>query len=159
MDIFNTIDNLITMSLDFVSAPVYSNNKPVFRVTKLFDKGNCCFKNKKRESCPRKNTFYIHELGQCVCGYHLSNYENVVSNLIEFYKKYRILYKNIFNYKNCKEQYIENLKDILCLLIIYKRQRYILVHIYDMVLYQIPNFDIKDKEYLELVKLFYKTIL
>jgi hypothetical protein len=159
MNIFNTIDNLITMSLDFVSAPVYSNNKPVFRVTKFFGKGNCCFKNKKRESCPRKNTFYIHELGQCVCGYHLSNYEDVVSNLIEFYKKYKILYKNIFSYTYCKEYYIENLKDILYLLIVYKKERHILVNIFDMVLSQIPNFDIKDKEYLKLVSIFYKTIL
>lgn len=159
MDIFNTIDNLITMSLDFVSTPVYYNENSVFRVTKFFGKGNCCFKNKKRESCPRKNTFYIHELGQCVCGYHLLNYEEVVSDLIEFYKKYKILYKNIFNYTNCKEYYIENLKNILYLLIMYKRERYILVHIFDMVSSQIPNFDIKDKEYLKLVSMFYKTIL
>lgn len=158
MNLINTVDNLITMSLDFVSTPCYQENKYVFRVTKFFDKGHCCFKNKKGHSCPSKNTFYIHELGQCVCGYHLVNYEDIVVNLINFYKIYNALYKNIFKYANSKELFIENLKNILCLLIMYKRERYILVHIFNIVTHWIPNFEIYDNEYLNLVGIFWTTV-
>lgn len=158
MNFINTVDNLINMSLDFVSTPCYQENKYVFRVTKFFDKGHCCFKNRKGHSCPSKNTFYIHELGKCVCGYHLANNENTVVILINFYKFYNILYKNIFTYSNSKELFIENLKNILRLLIMYKQERYILVHIFNTVIHWIPNFEIYDSEYLNLVTLFVTKI-
>jgi len=158
MIFLNTIYNLLNMNLDFVGSPCYKQDKYMFRVTKFFDKGNCCFKNKKRQSCPRRNTFYVHELGQCVCGYHLLNFEDVIVNLIEFYKVYKILYKNIFYYRNSKEKFIKNLKDILCLLISYKRERYILIHIFDLAFSQIHNFEIQDSEYLKLVNIFCSII-
>jgi hypothetical protein len=155
MSFYNTIDKILNMSLNFVGTPYYKEDTYVFRVTKFFDKGNCCFKNNTRQSCPRNNTFYIHELGNCVCGYHLSKYEDIVVKLIQFNKIWKVLYSNIFLYTDNKELFINNLKNILALLISYKRERYILIHIFDLVIYHLPDFEIDDNEYNYLVNLFY----
>jgi hypothetical protein len=158
MNFYNTIDKVLSMNLDFVGTPCYNQNNYTFKVTKFFNKGNCCFKNKKGQSCPRVNTFFIHELGQCVCGYHLSKFEDIVINLIDFYKKYKVLYNNIFLYNNNKKLFIENLKEILYLLITHKREKYILIHIFNLVYHHLPNFEIYDKEYIYLVDAFYSLI-
>lgn len=159
MNFYNTIDNIVSMNINFVGTPCYKQDNYVFKVTKFFNKGNCCFKNKKGKSCPGENTFYIHELGQCVCGYHLANFEDIVVNLIQFHNLWKVLYNNVFRYTDNKKLFIENLKDILSLLIEHKREKYILMHIFNLVARYLPNFEINDNEYIYLVRSFYSILI
>jgi hypothetical protein len=62
--------------------------------------------------------------------------------------------KRIFLYKDDKENFIENLKDILLLVINYKKYKYTLAEYYYMVNSNLDNFNIQDDEYLALVDYF-----
>ena len=115
-------------------------------------KGICFLKNKNGK-CHMEQTYIIENIGKCVCDYHLT-YTDRILKLIHFYKKMDVYKKRIFLYKDDKENFIENLKDILLLVINYKKYKYILIEYFYLVDKNLDNFDIQDDEYLALVNNF-----
>ena len=55
MNFYNTIDKVLSMNLDFVGTPCYNQNNYTFKVTKFFNKGNCCKKVQIIKQLPNKN--------------------------------------------------------------------------------------------------------
>jgi hypothetical protein len=149
----NLLQNyILTNGFSYYEKPKINLEKKDIYV-KPFNKGICFFKNKKR-NCPIKQTYIIENIGKCVCEYHLTSNPDRILNLIDFYKKMDVYKKRIFLYKDDKENFIENLKDILLLVINYKKYKYTLAEYYYMVNSNLDNFDIQDDEYLALVNYF-----
>jgi hypothetical protein len=118
-----------------------------------FNKGLCMIKN-KNGFCNMKKTYIIKNIKKCVCEYHLNSNANKLINLIDFYEKINIYIKNIYIYKDDKYNFIKNLKDILLLVIKYKKYKYTLKEYFYLVYININNFDIQDDEYLDLLNYF-----
>ena len=119
----------------------------------FFNKGVCLLKN-RNGNCPMKQTYIIESIGRCVCEQHLTSNPDRIMILIDFYKKMNLYTKRIFVYKDNKEYFIENLKDILLLVINYKKYKYTLSEYFYLVDSNLDNFDIQDDEYLALVDYF-----
>lgn len=121
-------------------------------------KGKCMLKNKNGINCPIKNTYLINSVGKCICEYHLNNNKNRVLNLINFYKMFNKYIKNVYLYKDDRENFIENLKDIILLLIKNEKYKFTLSEYFNFVTSYINNFDIYDDEYNALLD-YYRSII
>lgn len=115
-------------------------------------------KNKNGINCPIKNTYLINSVGKCICEYHLNNNKNRVLNLINFYKMFNKYIKNVYLYKDDRENFIENLKDIILLLIKNEKYKFTLSEYFNFVTSYINNFDIYDDEYNALLD-YYRSII
>jgi hypothetical protein len=130
----------------------------VIKLTPFFNRGICMLKNKEGKNCPLRQTYLIDTIDKCVCEYHLNSNEKRIYNLVIFHKKFNKYIKNVFQYKNEKELFIENLKDILLLMIKNKNYKYTLVDYFNTVDLYVDNFNIKtDEEYTTLLD-YYKLI-